>query len=103
MNNLIQLKQQRFHTVGVHHFFARRPSEDGEATVLRGHERDGIMLVLNELGSRQMSSPTKLERLNNRRYPADNRLCYDNLLDPTSAVTAADLRTERKQFILIAD
>ena len=43
------LDQQRFHPVRVHHVLGRRPLEDREPPVLRGHERDRVALVVDEL------------------------------------------------------
>ena len=33
----------------VDHVLARRPGEDGEVSVLRGDERDGVLLIVREL------------------------------------------------------
>jgi membrane-associated phospholipid phosphatase len=45
-------EQQRFHPVSVDFRFGRRPLEHGEAAVLRGDERDGIVLIVDELRGR---------------------------------------------------
>ena len=45
----LDLKQQRFDPVRVDGFFAWRPREDGEATVLRGNEGETTVLIVDEL------------------------------------------------------
>src|SRR5205085_4876553 len=74
-----------------------------EAPVLRGDERDGVALILDELRRRQMTCAAELDRLDDRSRVAYDRLSHDHLLDLCTTFTAHDLRTKREQFVLLRD
>src|SRR6266496_1968974 len=55
------LKQQCLDAMGVNHFLAWRPREDRESSILRGDESNGVPLIMNELGGRQVTRSTQLD------------------------------------------
>lgn len=77
-----QLKEQRLDPVCVNHLFARGPSEDSKAPILRGYQREGIALVPPELRCRQVTRAAQLCRINDLSQGAVNRLRHDDVLDP---------------------
>ena len=46
----------------MHELLVRRPLEDREAPVLRGNERRGVALIVDELRRRKMSRAAELRR-----------------------------------------
>ena len=62
----------------VHRAVAGRPGEDGEASVLRRHERDGVGLIVHELRGCQVPRPAELSRVHPMDSATDDRLGDDD-------------------------
>src|SRR5258707_9160266 len=89
--------------MGVNHIFTRRPGEDRKAPILRCHEGDRVMLIVNELCRRKVPGAAELDRMDNRRRAAHNWLGDYDLLDLRGTVATLDLSSKCQQLILVAD
>src|SRR4029077_16708140 len=89
--------------MGVYHLFAWRPGEHSEATVLRGHQRQRIALIVNELRCRQVSGAAILRRLNYDGGIARDWLGLNYLLDRDTAAGSTYLASKCQHFILVVD
>ena len=69
---LPRLEQQRLDAVRAYDALVRRPDEDREAPVLRGDQRDAVLLIVHELGSRQVSRPAEMGGIHRPRDAADD-------------------------------
>lgn len=89
--------------MGLHHTFARRPSEHCKQAVLRGDECDGVALIVHELRAGQVPRSAKLRRLNEHRGRTFDGLRPHHLGDLRRPGTPHDLDAECVQVILIGD
>ena len=87
--------------MGVDVQVARRPGEDREPAVLRGHQYDGVRLILHELRGSQMAGPAQLTGVHRARLVAFHGLGEDDLLNLRAALAASDLGAEGEHFVRV--
>ncbi len=88
--------------MGVHHVLARRPGEDGEAPVLRRHQRQRVVLVVNELSGRKVTRSAQPRRLDDRGGVPHHRLGHRHPLHPR-APAPHDLHPEGQELVALVD
>ena len=74
--------------MGVDGALAGGPDEDGEAAVLGGDEGDGVPLVLDELGSREVARPADVAGVDGFGDAAFDGLPHRDPVDLGAAVAA---------------
>jgi len=76
--------------VRVNHGVSRGPLKDGESTVLRRHQRNGIALIVNELRGRLMPGSAEFFRVRENRGSSFNRFRDCDSFHPVPTLPARD-------------
>ncbi len=87
----------------MNHLFTRRPREYCEAPVLRRDQGQGISLIVDELGRRQMTSSAMVHGRYHTGLIANDRFSHDHLLDRFRASSAVYLRAESQHLVAICN
>src|SRR5688572_31669386 len=88
------LQQQGLDSMGVNGTVARRPRKDREAAVLRGDQRYGAALIVDELRRGEMTRAAELPGVHPLGSAPFNRLGHDDLFDGRRAAPAGNLGAE---------
>ena len=81
------------------HVLAGGPLKHREAPVLGCHERNGIPLILDELGRRQVPRATELLRVHSEWSVIFHWIRQRDLFDPRRTLPVGDLRPKPQKLI----
>ena len=85
----------------VYHLLTGRPGKDGEAAILRSHQRNGIALILDKLCGGQMARPAELFGVYDGCCRANHGFRQHHALDANASFAADNLSAECQQLILL--
>src|ERR1700743_3763850 len=85
----------------MYHIFAGRPGENGKATILRGNQGYGIVLIEHKLCCREVPCAAILTGVLYFRFDADNRFGNYYFFDALAFSRACYFSTKGEQLMAV--